>query len=111
VAGLTGHMGRVYTFWLKWVAERPRGFSREAMAEVVTDRDVRLPGFGAWQGAGFPKESRPEGIVEFARRAGDDLDAALVGLAPEEAVWTFVPTRQNGAFVFRRLAMASTRCW
>jgi len=105
VAGLTGHMGRVYTFWLKWIRERPRGFSAEAWAEILADRDARLPGYVAWEKAGFPTESRPEGIVRFARQAGDELDVALVGLQPEEHVWTFIPSHQDGAFVFRRLAM------
>jgi uncharacterized protein (TIGR03083 family) len=108
VAGLTGHMGRVYTFWLKWVRERPRGFSREAFNEIAADRDARLPGYTAWDRAGFPKESRPDGIVPFARQAGDELDSALVELEPEETVWTFVPSSQIGAFVFRRLAMETT---
>ncbi len=112
VAALTAHMGRVYTFWLKWVQERPRGFSREAMMEISKDRDARLPGYTAWDRAGFPKESRLDGIVPFARQAGDELDAALADLEPEESVWTFVPTCQNGAFVFRRLAMETTiHCW
>jgi uncharacterized protein (TIGR03083 family) len=101
-------MGRVYTFWLKWVLERPRGFSREAFNEIAADRDARLPGYTAWDRAGFPKESRPDGIVPFARQAGDELDSALVALEPEETVWTFVPPRQTGAFVFRRLAMETT---
>jgi uncharacterized protein (TIGR03083 family) len=108
VAAVTAHMGRVYTFWLKWVRERPRGFSREAFNEIAADRDARLPGYTAWDKAGFPKESRPDGIVPFARQAGDELDSALVALAPEETVWTFVPPRQTGAFVFRRLAMETT---
>jgi uncharacterized protein (TIGR03083 family) len=108
VAALTGHMGRVYTFWLKWVRERPRGFSREAMAEIAADRDARLPGYTAWDEAGFPINSRPDGIVPFAQRAGDELDSAVVALEPEEHVWTFVPTHQTGAFVFRRLAMETT---
>ncbi len=108
VAGLTGHMGRVYTFWLKWVRERPRGFSREAMSEIAADRDARLPGYTAWDRAGFPKESRPDGIVPFARHAGDELDSALDDLQPEDTVWTFVPAHQTGAFVFRRLAMETT---
>jgi uncharacterized protein (TIGR03083 family) len=108
VAGLTAHMGRVYTFWLKWVRERPRGFSRDAFKEIAADRDARLPNYTAWDAAGFPKESRPDGIVPFARQAGDELDAALVDLHPEETVWTFVPSRQTGAFVFRRLAMETT---
>ncbi|HEX6508995.1 MAG TPA: maleylpyruvate isomerase family mycothiol-dependent enzyme [Chloroflexota bacterium] len=108
VAGLTGHMGRVYTFWLKWVGERPRGFSREAFKEIAADRDARLPGYTAWDRAGFPKDSRPDGIVSFARQAGDELDAVLVDLEPEETVWTFVPPSQTGAFVFRRLAMETT---
>ena len=43
VAALTAHMGRVYTFWLKWVRERPRGYSREAHQELLADRDARLP--------------------------------------------------------------------
>jgi uncharacterized protein (TIGR03083 family) len=101
-------MGRVYTFWLKWVGERPRGYSREAMQEVAADRDIRLPGYTAWDQAGFPKDARPDGIVPFARQTGDELDAALADLEPEEAVWTFVPTHQTGAFVFRRLAMETT---
>ena len=108
VAAVTAHMGRVYTFWLKWVRERPRGFSREAFNEVAADRDARLPGYTAWDKAGFPKASRPDGIVPFARQAGDELDSALVDLEPEETVWTFVPPRQTGAFVFRRLAMETT---
>ncbi|HZU12745.1 MAG TPA: maleylpyruvate isomerase family mycothiol-dependent enzyme [Chloroflexota bacterium] len=108
VAGLTGHMGRVYTFWLKWVSERPRGFSREAMSEIAADRDVRLPGYTAWDQTGFPRDARPDGIVPFARHAGDELDAALVGLEPDEIVWTFIPPRQTGDFVFRRLAMETT---
>src|SRR5437879_1488727 len=45
VSGLTAHMGRVYTFWLKWVRERPRAFSREAFKEIAADRDARLPGY------------------------------------------------------------------
>src|SRR5579859_3353729 len=49
VAALTGHMGRVYTFWLKWVRERPRGHSKEAWAELLVDRDARLPGYVAWE--------------------------------------------------------------
>jgi uncharacterized protein (TIGR03083 family) len=105
VAALTGHMGRVYTFWLKWVSERPRGISREAMQEVAADRDERLPGYTAWDRAGFPRDSRPDAIIPFARRAGDELDDALLNLQPDEQVWTFVPARQSGAFVFRRLAM------
>ncbi len=108
VAAVTAHMGRVYTFWLKWVRERPRGFSREAFKEVAADRDARLPGYTAWDKAGFPKESRPDGIVAFTRQAGDELDTALVDLEPEETVWTFVPPSQTGAFVFRRLAMETT---
>jgi uncharacterized protein (TIGR03083 family) len=108
VAGLTGHMGRVYTFWLKWVRERPRAFSREAMSEIAADRDARLPGYTAWDRAGFPRDSRPEGIVPFARQGGDELDAALVDLQSEETVWTFVPPRQTAAIVFRRLAMETT---
>jgi uncharacterized protein (TIGR03083 family) len=108
VAAVTAHMGRVYTFWLKWVRERPRGFSREAFNEIAADRDARLPGYTAWDKAGFPKESRLDGIVPFARQAGDELDSALVELEPEETVWTFVPTNQTGAFVFRRLAMETT---
>lgn len=108
VAAVTGHMGRVYTFWLKWVRERPRGVSREAFQEIVADRDARLPGYTAWDDAGFPKASRPDGIVSFARQAGDDLDVALIDLEPEETVWTFVPPSQTGAFVFRRLAMETT---
>jgi uncharacterized protein (TIGR03083 family) len=108
VAGLTGHMGRVYTFWLKWIGERPRGFSREALREIAADRDARLPGFTAWDRDGYPAASRPEGIVQFTRQTGDELDIALVGLEPDEAVWTFVPSRQTGAFVFRRLAMETT---
>jgi uncharacterized protein (TIGR03083 family) len=108
VAGLTGHMGRVYTFWLKWVRERPRGITRAAMKEIAADRDARLPGYTAWDRAGFPEDARPDGIVPFARQAGDELDAALVDLQPEERVWTFVPPRQTGAFVFRRLAMETT---
>jgi uncharacterized protein (TIGR03083 family) len=98
-------MGRVYTFWLKWVRERPRGFSREAWTEIVADREARLPGYPDWEKAGFPKESRPERIVSFARQAADELEAALVGLEADETVWTFIPPRQTGAFVFRRLAM------
>lgn len=105
VAGLTAHMGRVYTFWLMWVRERPRGYSKEAIEGLAADREARLPGFGAWQEAGFPSESRPEGIVPFARETGDELDSALVDLGHEEAVWTFIPSCQTGAFVFRRLAM------
>jgi uncharacterized protein (TIGR03083 family) len=108
VAGLTGHMGRVYTFWLKWVRERPRGSSREAFSEIAADRDARLPGYTAWDQAGFPKTSRPDGIVPFARHAGDELDSSLADLKPEETVWTFVPPHQTGAFVFRRLAMETT---
>lgn len=108
VAGLTAHMGRVYTFWLKWVRERPRGHSREAYQELLTDRDVRLHGYNAWEKAGFPTDSRPEGIVHFARQTGDELNAALVDLQPGEPVWTFVPAHQTGAFVFRRLAMETT---
>jgi len=108
VAAVTAHMGRVYTFWLKWVRERPRGLSREAFKEIAADRDARLPGYTAWDKAGFPKESRPDGIVPFARQAGDELDSALVDLEPEETVWTFVPPSQTGAFVFRRLAMETT---
>ena len=105
VAVLTGHMGRVYTFWLKWVRERPRGYSREAWTEIVVEREARLPGYTAWEKAGFPRELRPDGIASFARKAGDELYAALEGLEPEETVWTFIPSRQTGAFVFRRLAM------
>lgn len=105
VGALTAHMGRVYTFWLKWVRERPREYSREAYQELLADRDTRLPGYNAWEKAGFPRDSRLDGIVPFARRSGDELDSALVGLGPEETVWTFVPPRQTGAFVFRRLAM------
>lgn len=108
VAAVTAHMGRVYTFWLKWVRERPRGSSREAFKELAADRDARLPGYTAWDQAGSPKESRPDSIVPFARQAGDELDSALVDLEPEETVWTFVPPRQTGAFVFRRLAMETT---
>jgi uncharacterized protein (TIGR03083 family) len=87
------------------VSERPRGHSREAYQELLAERDARLPGYNAWEKAGFPKDSRPGGIVPFARQTGDELDAALVGLEPRETVWTFVPTHQTGAFVFRRLAM------
>jgi uncharacterized protein (TIGR03083 family) len=101
-------MGRVYTFWLKWVRERPRGYSREAYQELLADRDSRLPGYNAWEKAGFPKDARPDGIVPFARQTGDELGSALVDLGPEETVWTFVPPRQTGAFVFRRLAMETT---
>ena len=108
VAGLTAHMGRVYTFWSKWVRERPRGMGREAMNEIAADRDARLPGYTAWDRAGFPRESRPEGIIPFARTTGDELDAALIELEPEETVWTFIPPHQTGAFVFRRVAMETT---
>ena len=105
---LTAHMGRVYTFWLKWVRERPRGHSREAYQEILADRDARLPGYNAWEKSGFPKDSRPDGIITFARQTGEELDDALAGLQPDETVWTFVPPRQTGAFVFRRLAMETT---
>src|SRR5579872_27139 len=108
VAALIGHMARVYTFWLKWVTERPRGFSREAFAEIVAGREARLPGFSAWMDAGFPKASRPSGLMEVAEQSGDELDAALTVLQPDEEVWTFVPGRQNGAFVFRRICMETT---
>lgn len=87
------------------MSERPRGYSREAYQELLADRDARLPGYNAWEKAGFPKDSRPDGIVPFARQTGDELDATLIGLGPEETVWTFVPTSQTGSFVFRRLAM------
>ncbi len=108
VAALTAHMGRVYTFWLKWVSERPRGHSREAYQELLAERNARLPGYNEWEKAGFPCDSRPEDIIPFARQSGEDLDAALVDLKPEETVWTFVPSRQTGAFVFRRLAMETS---
>src|SRR5438270_10331476 len=65
VAALTAHMGRVYTFWLKWVRERPRGADREAFQEIAAERDARLPGYTAWDRAGFPRASRPDGIVPF----------------------------------------------
>ncbi len=105
VGALTGHMGRVYTFWLKWVRERPRGHSREAWAEIVADREARLPGYPGWEKAGFPRESRPDGLMAFPRQTGDELESVLIDLGPEEAVWTFVPASQTGSFVFRRLAM------
>lgn len=105
VAGLTAHMGRVYTFWIKWVSERPRESSRVAYAELVAEREARMPGYNSWEKAGFPRDSRPDGIIDFARETGDELARMLAGLQPEERVWTFVPTHQNGAFVFRRLAM------
>jgi uncharacterized protein (TIGR03083 family) len=101
-------MGRVYTFWLKWVGERPRGHSSEAWKELMADRDTRLPGFSAWDKADYPRESRPDGIVPFTRQTGDELHAMLVDLQPEDTVWTFDPLRQTGAFVFRRLAMETT---
>jgi uncharacterized protein (TIGR03083 family) len=107
VGALTAHMGRVFAFWLKWVRERPRGLGPETWQELLAERDRRLPGYNAWETAGFPVESRPDGIGSFARETGEQLDAALVRLGPEETVWTFVPTQQNGAFIFRRLAMES----
>lgn len=101
-------MGRVYTFWLKWVSERPRGLTREAYQEFLADRDAGLPGYSAWEEAGLPKDSRPDGIIPFTRQTGDRLDTALEGLQPEETVWTFVPAHRTGAFVFRRIAMETT---
>jgi uncharacterized protein (TIGR03083 family) len=105
VAALTGHMGRVYTFWLKWVCERPRGASKEAFAELMAEREARLPGYIAWRDPEFHKEARPAGIVEFARDTGNELEDALRELSPDEQVWTFVPSQQTGAFLFRRLAL------
>ena len=71
----------------------------------MADREARLPGYPAWEKAGFPRESRPDGLMAFPRQTGDELESVLIDLGPEEAVWTFVPASQTGAFVFRRLAM------
>lgn len=104
VGALVGHMGGVHTFWLRWVTQRPEGPTPDIREQFRTERERLLPGFSAWSDAGFSRELRPEGVLAFARSTGDDLQAELEALSPEDHVWTFVPSRQNASFVFRRIA-------
>lgn len=104
VGALTIHMAGVYQWWMKWVGERPRAWSEEAVSEVKAESEARLPGYCEWRESGFGPARRPDGLIEYARRTGDELEAMLRPLDPEEHVWTFVPAHQNAAFVFRRIA-------
>lgn len=103
VAALAGHVGGVYTFWTKWVRERPRGSDDEAFRELTAEREAKLPGYGAWRESGFVKDARPSGIIDFARETGDELELRLRGLDPSDHVWTFVPSKQTAGFIQRRI--------
>lgn len=104
VAALAGHMGVVYTFWLRWIRQRPQGPTADAQRQFRDDRERLLPGFAAWADNRFPASGRPDGLLEFTRSTGSELQRELECLSPDEPVWTFVPSRQNAAFIFRRIA-------
>ncbi|HEV3310760.1 MAG TPA: maleylpyruvate isomerase family mycothiol-dependent enzyme [Chloroflexota bacterium] len=108
VGALVAHMGGVYTFWGKWVRDRPRGWSDEAQSALTAERESELPGFGEWRAANFPSAGRPAGIVEFARSTGDRLEAELRKLAPSEPVWSFFKPNQTAGFVQRRICQETT---
>src|SRR5690349_10549638 len=74
VASLVGHMGFVFTFWNKWVRDRPRQGDDAARAELMAERAEALPGFSAWRDAGFSAEATPPGVIDFAQRYQTELE-------------------------------------
>jgi uncharacterized protein (TIGR03083 family) len=113
VGALIGHMGSVFTFWNKWVRDRPRGGWDDAtVAELRAERDARLPGFSAWRDNNFAWEAAPPGVVEFAKQTQAELAGRLAELDPSEPVWTFFEPNQTAGFVQRRIAHeTAVHCW
>jgi uncharacterized protein (TIGR03083 family) len=112
VGALVGHMGSVFTFWNKWVRDRPRGYDEVAIAELRAELDEALPGFTAWRKQGFTAEAAPAGAREFAQRYQTELFDRLTGLDPQEPVWTFFPPNRTAGFVQRRIAHeTAVHCW
>jgi uncharacterized protein (TIGR03083 family) len=109
---LVGHMGSVFTFWGKWVRERPRALDRAALIELQKEREEALPGFSAWREGGFTAHGVPPGVREFAERCQVELRTRLAELDPAEPVWTFFPGNQTAGFVQRRIAHeTAVHCW
>lgn len=108
VGVLVGHTGGVFTFWLKWIRERPEAPSQEARTELMVERNTRLPGYDTWAESGFKLEALPDGVVDFARSTGDELEARLRDLDPSEPVWTFFQGDQTADFIQRRIAQETT---
>jgi hypothetical protein len=102
VGALVGHMGGVFTFWNKWVRERPRGYDDVAFAELRAEREAGLPGFGAWRKKSFAFEELPPGVMEFAQRYQTELEDRLRELvAPAGSSITYSCVLRQG---FRRRA-------
>jgi uncharacterized protein (TIGR03083 family) len=120
VGSLIGHMGSVFTFWNKWVRDRPRPADGVAAAELRAEREELLPGLGAWRDvdfigddhATFRVEAMPPGVFEFAGRMQAELAGRLAALDPSEPVWTFFEPDQTAGFVQRRITQETTiHCW
>ncbi|HCF99520.1 MAG TPA: hypothetical protein DEV93_03140 [Chloroflexi bacterium] len=120
VGSLVGHMGSVFTFWNKWVRDRPRAADKAAAAELRAERERLLPGMSAWRDvgdagddrAGFRLEAMPPGVFDFAGRMQAELAGRLAALDPSEPVWTFFEPDQTAGFVQRRITHETTiHCW
>jgi uncharacterized protein (TIGR03083 family) len=98
------HVGSVYQFWLKWIHDRPQGYTETSGSELQAQREAALPGYTAWAQATDPNRPVPSGYLDFVRTGGEALAQELATLDPDEQVWTFAPEQQNAAFVFRRIA-------
>jgi uncharacterized protein (TIGR03083 family) len=109
LATLVAHVGAVYTFWIKWIRDRPVSPDQSGvMQALMQERDDRLPGYLAWREAGFGADARPDGIIQFVREAGDELSQRLRSLDPSEPVWTFFAPNQTAGFVNRRIMHETT---
>jgi uncharacterized protein (TIGR03083 family) len=105
---LVGHMGGVFTFWNKWVRDRPRPADAAAITELHAEREAALPGYLTWREQGFTAAATPPGVVQFATRYQAELWARLAELPPQEPVWTFFPPDRTAGFVQRRIAHETT---
>ena len=104
VGTLVAHCGAAYTFWNKWIRDRPiNGRDQQSWVDLQAERSRRLPGV-QWHDSGFPKQERPPGVIEFAREIGDELAGRLRELEPSEEVWTIFTPNQTVGFIRRRLA-------
>jgi uncharacterized protein (TIGR03083 family) len=112
VGSLVGHMGSVFTFWNKWVRDRPRGSDDASFKDLRAEREARLPGFSAWREKDFVWEAAPLGVRDFARESQAELAGRLAELEPSEPVWTFFAPDQTAGFVQRRIAHeTAVHCW
>lgn len=112
VGSLVGHMGAVFTFWNKWVRDRPRASDDAAFKDLRAEREARLPGFSAWREKDFAWESAPLGVLDFAKESQVELAGRLAELDPSEQVWTFFPPDQTAGFIQRRIAHeTAVHCW